>query len=229
VDALPKGYQAASTFTGAQADEIPVFVFSTEHYPEFFKFYSILKGSPPRFWWRMLSRDGAITISQSDSRGHLLTANAVSMGRSMSHEMTHQLIGRVVGQIKDLPNWFNEGAAQSGEAVFAPTMHAQNDRRMQRLLAQNAILPLDQLISSTAFHDSVDQLKEGQGKGDAYAQGFSMTRFLGFLLKGEKMSDFLTSIQQKQSFEAAVKDGTGLTMEEFYQAWLKAITEAGAR
>ncbi len=225
VDALPQAYRAASSFIGLQGDEIPVFVFNSAHYQQFVKFYTTFNnGGEPQGWWRLLTHNGTISISQSNALEAPLPSNCPSMARLLSHEITHQLTRRIVGNLKDFPNWFSEGAAQCGEGVCDPRAYSQNDRRMRQLIQQNAILPLDQLVASTAFHNAVDQLKKGKQKGDAYAQAFSMTRYLGHLLHGKKLRSLLDDSEARQSFATTLKLQTGMSMDEFYQSWLRAIT-----
>jgi hypothetical protein len=223
IAALTSGYAAASKFTKVQATEIPVFVFNRDEYPQFAKFYTAQTESQPRPWFRVLVRSGAIYISQRDQGSKIVPADPSLLGHLVSHETTHVLMGRILGRVKDFPDWFNEGSAESGEAVYDPTMHARNDRRMKTLLRTGTILPLSQIISVENFRDAIDHQKDGTGKSDAYAQGFSMTRYLGTLLKGQTISDFATSIREKESFEAALKEATGLSSEEFYASWLEAL------
>ncbi|BCM91415.1 hypothetical protein IAD21_03287 [Abditibacteriota bacterium] len=225
LDALPKGYTAASSFIGLQADEIPIFVFNSAHYSQFVKFFTTLSDGPLQGWWRIGNRNGTITISQNNLLESPLPSNYPDMARLMSHEMTHLLIYRIVGDLKDFPTWFNEGTARCGEGVYEPEFYIQNDRKIRQLLAQNAILSLNQIVSPSGFYYSVDQMKKGTQPCDAYAQGFSMTRYLGVLLKGEKLRYFLNDIQEK-GFEAVLKTGTGMTSDEFYQSWLDEINDA---
>ena len=223
MDALPKGYKAASTLVDEDAPGIPVFVFGENYYEEFVGFYTATKKSAPRSWWRVLSNEGAIFISQRNAREESFAADYPHTAVLLSHEMTHLLMADVLGTSRDLPNWFSEGAARFGEAIYLPSLTAQNDRTMQQLLQQNALLPLSQLVSSNSLQDAVDQQKNGGQQTDAYAQSFNMTRYLGVLLKGKKLKPFLETMRDKGGFAPALKEGTGLTPEEFYQSWLGAV------
>ncbi|RYZ88410.1 MAG: hypothetical protein EOP06_11005 [Proteobacteria bacterium] len=225
VDALPKGYQAASTLIGLQTQEIPVFIFNSAHYAEFVKFFTSLSQGPLQGWWRIGNLNGTITISQNNVLEPPLLSNCPDMARLMSHEITHQLIHHIVGDLQNFPAWFNEGTARCGEGTYKPEFYAQNDQKIKQLVEEDAIIPLSQLVSARAFYHSVDQMKKGVQQGDAYAQGFSMTRYLGTLLKGQKLGDFLDDVQEKQSFDAALKQETGMTPSEFYQSWLDEISD----
>ncbi len=226
VDALPKGYTAASSFIGGEAEGIPIFVFNSAHYSEFVKFFTTLSGVPMQAWCRIGNQNGTITISQNNMLELPLPSDYSGMARLMSHEMTHQFVHNIVGDPQDFPAWFNEGTARCGEGAYEPAFYAQNDQRIAQLFAQGAILPLNQIVSTTAFYRTVDQMKKGVQRGDAYAQGFSMTRYLGIVLKGETLHDFLSDVQERRGFGEALKAATGMTSDEFYQSWLDTITPA---
>ncbi|RYG70264.1 hypothetical protein EON80_08285 [bacterium] len=140
------------------------------------------------------------------------------------HELTHVYLSRMLTQVKDIPNWFNEGSGVLIQSTLNASKIASNDREIQKLLAQNAILSLEQMTSYNSFHEAVDEAKSGNQKGNPYAQGFNMTRYLGHAMKGAKFSEFVLQVQKEKSFEAALKTKTGMTMPEFYASWVKAIT-----
>jgi hypothetical protein len=224
LEALPQGYEAASTFLHKEVEDIPVFIFNGNEYEQFFKFYTLLgSGQEPHMFWRFLSRRGSITLSQRDGAGKESVPSVTALTQTIAHEMTHVLMQRMVTGVKGFPNWFNEGASQLVAGSLSPATYTRNDSSIKRLIKQGAILPIDKITAHAEFHENVDQLREGSGKGDPYAQGLSMTRYLGFVAKGMKLSDFLASMQQKKNFEAALKDHTGMTMAEFYASWLKFV------
>ncbi|RYX83036.1 hypothetical protein EON83_16705 [bacterium] len=223
IDSLPKGYKAASTFTGEQTEGVPVFVFGEWRYERFVQLMTAYSKKPPRLWWRILSHAGAIFVSQRNQIGESFKADYAYLPVLFSHEMTHLLTRSVLGNPRDFPNWFSEGMARCAEAVYLPSFIAQNDRTIQQLLAKNAILPLDQLASSNALQTAVDNQKGGTQNSDAYAQSYNMTRYLQSLLNGKKMPYFIVLMRDKEGFSGALKQETGMTIDEFYQSWLKAI------
>ena len=223
LDALPQGYRAASAFTGLQTDDVPIFVFNTAHFADFTAFFGKLSGKPVRTWFRSVTLSGSITVSQKSETGQPRAANDPKMVRTLSHEMTHQLIRGLLGNRTPMPNWFTEGIAQVCEGLAAPEVYTQNDKLMQKLVAQNAILPLNLILSNNDFHDTVDAMRAGTQKGSPYAQGLHMTRYLVTLLGKESVPEFLQAIAQKGSFEAALQATTGLNMEQFYAAWVASL------
>lgn len=228
LNALPKGYETATTLLRKEVAEIPVFVFNDTEYERFFEFMTLFSGEPHKRW-RFLSAKGSIILSQRDDAFNLYDPTLTTLPGGITHEMTHVLMRRILGKIEDLPNWFVEGAAQITEGMLDPKKFQLNDRRVQRLLADNAILPLEKLKSHASFHEVVDQLGEGQTKSSPYAQGQSMSRYLGTLINGTKFADFLELVRQKQSFDAALTELTGMTMQEFYDAWLKEVQRQRVR
>ncbi|RYG63766.1 hypothetical protein EON80_20555 [bacterium] len=219
--ALPAAYLAASKLLNNQFGTVPVYFFSSREYDRFVKFYTLLDEAP-HSWWQFLSSKCSITISQINAEGNPLWTH--SLDRSFAHELTHVHFQRTLGSIPDFPNWFNEGAAQLVETSLDPSLLSTNDRRIHQLVQQDAILPLEVVASHSQFHQAVDSAQNGIQKGDPYAQGLNMTRYLGLILKGAKLSGFIQKVADKGSFAGAVQESAGLTVPEFYDEWFKEIS-----
>lgn len=217
---LPRAYKAASAFTGRQTDEIPVFVFNLAHYPNFVKFSSTLGRRPVGSWTQSITIDGTITISQRSGRDPKgLASNDPLLLRILSHETTHQLMRGLIGLRSDAPYWFTEGIALVCENTLDSRLYSWNDFTIQRLAAQDAILPFYRIDGDDDFHESVTLLDNGKQKGDPYSQGLSMTRYLITLLKDQTMGAFFQSIRDEEDFDAALQKATGLTKHQFYEKW----------
>ncbi len=223
--ALPKGYNAATTFLERGVEETPVFIFSKGEYPEFVKFLTAFSG-PPRSFSRAVAANETIVISQRNALGEVYDSYASYLPYIVAHEMAHIMLRRTIGTIKDLPTWFDEGQATIVGSVLHPRWNAGNDLQIQQLLQAGQILPLEEVTNPSKFYETVGLHEEGQSKGDPYPQGYNMTRYLGKILKGGKLSSFLHLVSDKGSFNAAVKESTSLTMPEFYASWLQSVKDA---
>lgn len=226
ISALPRGYQTASKVLGREVDETPIFIFDEKEYPRFFKFCTVLRGAEPRPTWRVLSHSGTIMVSQREGTGAVFTASEPRLPRLLAHEMTHAIMTRTTGHTGDFPNWFNEGLGEYVASTLEPAMLTQNDRIMKWLVQKGTLLSLKEISSPGSFHDALIPTKEGVITAGPYSQGFSMTRYLAALLKDKPMSEFVTLIDRKASFQKALTEATGLTSDEFYAGWLKSITLA---
>jgi hypothetical protein len=219
LEALPQGYQLGTELLHKEVAEIPVFIFDEAEYESFVEFMGRFATDPGKRA-HFMSVNGSIIISQRNRVGDVVEPDIDTLPETITHEMTHVLMRRVLGKIKDLPNWFTEGSAEMTAAARTPARHQLNDKRVKRLLADGAILPLEQLKSHGSFHDAVEQRGDGLSKASPYAQGMSMTRYLGYLLKGVKFADFLALTRKRRSFEVALTESTGMTVDQFFDSWL---------
>jgi hypothetical protein len=224
MDSLPQGYEVATRFVHKKATEIPVFIFNEGEYDDFYKFMMAFSGVPHK-WHKVLAAHGAIIIGQRSGYDKVTAGDIKTMPNTIGHEMTHVLMRRQLAKVKDTPTWFIEGTAQMVAATLSPEQFLANDQRIKRLVQQNALLPLEQLTKYQDFHGNVDQQQEGTTKANPYAQGMSMTRYLGFILKGGKLSDFLDMMEKKGDFEGALKELSGMTYQEFFDSWLAAVSK----
>lgn len=148
---------------------------------------------------------------------------------TIPHEYTHALIARFLG-IALLPSWLNEGIAQVVGGEAAPKLLDQNDRDIQRCVANNTLLSLDKLGTWDSFKGAVEQ-QEAQYRAvgssarvsDAYAQSFHMTRYLLSLVGMRSFCDFLDAFTRTHSLDNSFQNVFGFSIPEFYNAWLEDV------
>ena len=148
------------------------------------------------------SREGIIVLKAPRLLG--TGSNYAAIAR---HELLHVLLARNTNP-DNLPRWLNEGIAMilSRENRWA-TMFS-----MARIYTGGRVIEYEDLPH--VFNAPGNEMVFG----DAYVQSLSMTRYLQSQVGKER---FWAMVQGLQSgpFEEALRTQTGVTLEEFFDAW----------
>lgn len=159
------------------------------------------------------SRDGGRTVYRRID----LRADAINwLSCSLPHEMTHVVFD--AGMAVQLPQWAHEGAAMLAEA------HSLGERRnsvLRRAVSQNALLSLDQLLSSHAMHRHAD-------RDVFYAQSASLVKFL---VDKKDEATFLEFVSESRdsNYAAAAREAYGFEdLSALHGAWYADHVEVAA-
>jgi len=125
----------------------------------------------------------------------------------LRHELLHVLLARNVRE-EYLPRWFNEGIVMvlSGENRWGSAA------RVAGMYASHNLIPYYNL--DFAFLPLGDEILSG----DAYAQAYSMTRFLQNRIGEERFWELVAAMRVKP-FDVALREATSLSPGAFYAAW----------
>jgi hypothetical protein len=130
---------------------------------------------------------------------------------TLRHELIHVLLARNTDP-ENVPRWLNEGIAM----VISREIRWGALFRLGRMYAYGEVIPYWQL--DFAFAPRGD---EGQF-GNAYAQAYSMTRFLQNRL-GQDGFWALVHEMKTLPFDQALRKHAGMTPGELYQAWRRSL------
>lgn len=125
----------------------------------------------------------------------------------LRHELLHVLLARNVRE-EYLPRWFNEGVVMvlSGENRWGSAA------RVAGMYASRNLIPYYNL--DFGFLPLGDEVLSG----DAYAQAYSMTRFLQDRIGEERFWELVAALRHTP-FDTALSQATGMTPGEFYNTW----------
>lgn len=130
---------------------------------------------------------------------------------TIRHELLHVLLARNTDPTR-LPRWFGEGVAM----VMSRENRWGHSFRLARAYMRGDLIPYPDL--NLAFAPRGDEALFD----DAYAQVYSMTRFLLKRMGEEKFWSLILSLKQ-MDFEQALKEHAGLTPGGLYSAWRRSL------
>ena len=167
------------------------------------EFYELFGGSRARRVEGFArSREGIIVLKAP----RLLGTNSDYAGIAR-HELLHVLLARNTNP-DNLPRWLNEGIAMtlSREGRWGAMIS------MARIYTGRRVIEYKDLphVFSAPGNETVF--------GDAYVQSLSMTRYLQSQIGEERFWAIVGGLQS-QAFEEALHAQTGVSLEEFFDAW----------
>jgi hypothetical protein len=230
---LPQAYETSTTLFRFRMGETQVYIFKDAiRYEDFIN--AQFPGALTSWAWALGGRGALYFCHEAYQIYHKRQKRAEDITSdyfrgTIPHEFTHAVLARAIGTVK-FPSWLNEGIAQLASSRVFPAMVRENEQRMQRLIAAQALLGLEQLDSDPQFYRSVEhtlaQSDTGvSGVSDAYAQGFHMTRFLLFRQPVRRWSEFIELCRETEDVEKAFQQTFSLTIAEFYQAWREQVKQ----
>lgn len=129
------------------------------------------------------------------------------------HELAHAFLNYWMGlRIIAIPRWFNEGQAMNNELA-----NVDKELARARDIAQNGKLERLRLLDAqaTITRNKFDAVT------DWYATATSLVAFLYERWGLESLGKIITVINGGKNFEAALKEATGLTLDEYEIEWRK--------
>jgi hypothetical protein len=222
---LPRAYSINKRLLGIGVSGTPVFIFDS--YERFAAFYAERNGGrPPGSWVWAVGAAGGFYFCPFNRRGErtMQDTSTAFFRSTVTHEYNHTLTQRVMGAHRP-PQWFREGLAMQAEAAGDPERMRSYARRLTQTMAGNAMLNPTALCEKSAFALATEvggAIEKRGGTGpDPYAQSYHITGFLISLFKGAKMTEFLLALRESDDFDGTVQDFTGLSPEEFSNAYIQ--------
>ena len=148
------------------------------------------------------SREGIIVLKSPRLLGTNSNFSAIAR-----HELLHVLLARNTNP-DHLPRWLNEGIAMS----------LSRESRWSTMLSMARMYTGGRVID----YEDLPHVFNAPGNetvfGEAYVQSLSMTRYLRKQIGEERFWSMVVGLQTRP-FDAALQARTGLTAQEFYDAW----------
>ncbi len=158
------------------------------------------------------------------------------------HESFHAYLGTFVYPTKEgtLPLWFNEGLAQIFETALIEAgelrvRHADETRLVgvRRAIAENNLMPVIDLLRSTASDFQIAHANEKQESDRHYLAGWALAFYLTFereLLGTKKLDAYVAALQRGTDPVLAFRDLVGQPLDAFerdFQAYLNRLKPDG--
>jgi hypothetical protein len=125
----------------------------------------------------------------------------------LRHELGHLYLGAALDDGGErLPRWFNEGFA----AVYADEWRWVDPYRLAWARATGTLTPLSELHAT--FPETADPSL-------AYTQSMAAVRGLARRGGDEALGHMLSRMREGATFDLAMRDTYGLTMDQFYDDW----------
>ena len=134
--------------------------------------------------------------------------------RAIAHELAHLVIHQMTfNPYSDLPNWLDEGLAMYAEGVLGPefTVH------LDRAIAENSLISVRSLSSPFSAYTEESLL--------AYAQSYSLVKFLITSYGQGKMLELLNTFRQGSSYDTALEKVYNFDTEGLDILWRDYVTE----
>lgn len=177
---------------------IPMFVYRNQR-----EFTNATGYERPR---RVLGRASTEGYIDLDSSGVFAPA-----GQIAGHEIVHVLIFRILGKnAKLLPLWVNEGTAK----LLTDDWDIVDRSTLADAITQGGLIPLSKLDY---------RFPEGQQETLAYAQSASAVAYFVDTYGEPSLAGLIHRTTKVRSFERAMVEVTGISVEEFERGWLKSI------
>ncbi|MBI4430864.1 MAG: hypothetical protein HY587_04030 [Candidatus Omnitrophica bacterium] len=131
--------------------------------------------------------------------------------RVIYHELTHAFVVDMVGNA--CPIWLNEGLAQHEENKVVPV----DISNLKNSLAKGRYYQYETLKAG------LENLLETDQVAVFYQQSYVMTKFLIERYRVHRVKEMLEIMKAGESFEAALRKTTGLSIEQLEQKWQEAL------
>jgi len=132
--------------------------------------------------------------------------------KTVAHELTHLVIHQMVsGPLSVLPTWLDEGLAMSSERELRGDLQ----RMLENAIASDTLHSVRSLTGS--FPADYDEA------GLAYAQSYSLVRFLVDSYGGEKMLALLRVFKAGSSPDDALMEVYGFDLAGFEELWRESL------
>ncbi|HEY87061.1 MAG TPA: peptidase MA domain-containing protein [Dehalococcoidia bacterium] len=133
--------------------------------------------------------------------------------RAIAHELAHLVIHQMTfNPYSDLPNWLDEGLAMYAEGMLGPEFTTHLDRA----IAENSLISVRSLSSPFSAYTEESLL--------AYAQSYSLVKFLITNYGQGKMLELLNTFSQGSSYDAALEKVYDFDTEGLDTLWRDYIT-----
>ncbi len=216
VKLLPRAYEINRELLGQGPKPASVWIFSDQVR---YKQFMALRGDNIPVSWLWAGGDLAgVYFCQNLPKMSPQDTNSAYFRTTVAHEFNHCAVQRVTTNIT-MPPWFVEGLAMSTAFYLAPKETERFRREFEQAWQANALLSSAQVNDRKYFQDTVEQGIAGKSKADPYAQGWSMTQYFLLLVPSAQVTQFLEEVHQSRDFDKALLKFTGLTPQEFFDAW----------
>lgn len=125
----------------------------------------------------------------------------------LRHELLHVLLARNV-KLENLPRWLNEGVCM----VYSHEYRWESELQVAEMYLRGDVIPYFELTVI------LDYNRGERAFGEAYAQSYSMTRFLIARLGDDRFWAMILSLN-RQTFGDALREYLQLSPGPFYDAW----------
>ena len=132
---------------------------------------------------------------------------------TLSHEYTHYLLSSA--SHNNVPLWLHEGIAKYLEGLWRRSDHLTPI--METVLASG--LKNDYLVRLEDMMPSLAKLKSAEDVQLAYAEVLTMVEYMVQLKGREVIPAIVRSLREGDSFEQALDQHLGMTLDTFQQAW----------
>jgi len=218
---LPQAYRINHNLFNKNTPETPVFIFNDVG--RFHTFVHVHSNSVPAPWAWDFGEASGLFFCETKSVAAQDTTSAYFRG-SIVHEYNHCIVRNITGNAS-LPAWFKEGLAMSVEPLLAPQTQEQFGRGVRGAVEANSLLSMKAMTDWPSFQEAMEQQTAHLKKCDPYDQGWSMTCYFLTLVPPAKITAFLEDVRDSRDFDKSLRKFTGLSPDEFYNGWLKALSQ----
>ena len=132
--------------------------------------------------------------------------------RAIAHELTHLVIHQIIfNPYGYLPTWLDEGLAMNAEGELSPSYRAV----LSNAVAEENLISVRSLASPFSAYAEESYL--------AYAQSYSLVRYLSDAYGQEKMFELLNTFKQGSSYDEALVRVYGFDMDGLDARWREYI------
>lgn len=150
-----------------------------------------------------------------------LLPKGYSWSDTLAHEYTHYLI--FLKSENTVPVWLHEGIAKYEESRWREEKRNVLTPFYETILAQ--ALKKDGLVPIEKMHPSLALLDSAREAQLAFAQAGTSVGFLVDKWGNEGLVRLLEAMKERDDYEAALADVTGLDFDTFYGSWEKYLRE----
>jgi hypothetical protein len=233
---LPKALDTGRSLFGVELYETPVFIFTSSP-----RLQAFMRVRWPTYtlqsWVWAYGVTGMLYFAGITPGGSQLALKSESdyFRGTVVHEYTHSVLHRVLGTLS-VPRWLDEGVAEFVAQRVATSKLVDNDRTMRTLTDAGAIVTLDRLNRDDTFFSLTEQevaprsaTEPGDVRPAPYAQAYHMVRYLFARWHEDGFLRFLALYGTAGNLDASFRRAFGVTLDEFYDAWLKDGVDTLAR
>ena len=161
----------------------------------------------PQEWTGGVAFTSYSTIAIGITPGNLDWGN-----RAIAHELTHLVIHQIIfNPYGYLPTWLDEGLAMNAEGEMSPSYRAV----LSNGVAEENLISVRSLASPFSAYAEESYL--------AYAQSYSLVKYLSDTYGQEKMFELLNTFKQGSSYDEALVRVYGFDMDGLDTRWREYI------
>ncbi len=157
---------------------------------------------------------GGVTFTQYGIIAIGIAPNNLDWGkRTIAHELTHLVLHQVIfNPYGGLPTWLSEGLAMYAEGSLEPGFAAF----LEQAIAEEGLISVRSLSSPFSVYAEQSYL--------AYAQSYSLIKFLIDSYGQSKMLELLNTFKQGSSYDGALDGVYGFDMDGLDTLWRDYVT-----